>query len=327
MVVGPRVADPVLIKGDWRIDFGMPTQHTLGQSFTAGHSSASSLLDAAGNQADAGQGADAGFDVTVRRVPKWQVFRTTIAPRTQRSNLVLRFPPGRTGVGTMWNWPMPRAAASGTAVSAGGPTRSARGRRRGLQRAVPRRSLGLLKCLFDYGYDCFGPEKEGVGSYAPRYRLWPEPSGRTGDPIVCVSYWEQFGGGEDMWSSLWFPSACSAMAELARWQGLVAEARHYENLRRVADESFRRTFGREVYGKRRARVSVTLLAWTGTGGATITATLTTTWRRSPGESLSLEAARGIFDWLDHGAYLARRRTERGGQAFMISGRSLHLSSP
>ena len=23
---------------------------------------------------------------------------------------------------------------------------------------------------------------------------------------MCVSYWEQFGGGQDMWSSLWYPS-------------------------------------------------------------------------------------------------------------------------
>ena len=28
--------DPILVKGDWRIDFLPPTQHTFGQSFTAG---------------------------------------------------------------------------------------------------------------------------------------------------------------------------------------------------------------------------------------------------------------------------------------------------
>jgi hypothetical protein len=37
------------------------------------------------------------------------------------------------------------------------------------------------------------------------------------------------------------------MAELARWQGLDAEAARYEALRRSADEAFRRTFGREVH--------------------------------------------------------------------------------
>ena len=104
----------------------------------------------------------------------------------------------------------------------------------------------FLRLLFDYSYDHFGPRTDGVAAYTKAAGGGPNRSARIGDPLVCVSYWEQFGGGRDLWSSLWYPSACTAMADLAASQGLAEEARHYTSLRRAADDAFRTTFGREL---------------------------------------------------------------------------------
>lgn len=243
---GAAIADPILVKGDWRLDFGLPTQHTLGQSFAAEKAFRSVRL-ALGNHAGTEAKLIARLLSDGPGGKELGVLRTTLAPRTHRTEVGIELSkpvqPGRYQIeladvesGRKWDgglcwWTDPDARGRGDRAY-NGPFSGDR--------------WALLKQLFNYAYTRFGPEREGVASYAQRYGCGPNKSGRSGDPIVCVSYWEQFGGGKDMWSSLWYPPACSAMAELARWQGLNAESLHYDNLRRQADEAFRRTFGREV---------------------------------------------------------------------------------
>ena len=238
--------DPVLVKGDWRIDFGLPTRHTLGQSFTATVAWRRVQLKL-GNTGH----APAQAVVTLRRDgpagPELTSQKVTLAPHSDREvvGLDLETPvlPGTYYVelsdaesGRKWDgglcwWTDPDTDyTSGDAYN--GPFQGDLWK--------------LLQLLFDYGYESFGPRTHGVAVYDQALGCGPNKSGRIGDPIVCASYWEQFGGGKDMWSSLWYPSACSAMAELARWQGLSDEARHYDTLRQEADTAFRSTFGRDV---------------------------------------------------------------------------------
>ena len=234
------------MKGDWRIDFGLPTRHTLGQSFTATVAWRRVQLKL-GNTGH----APAQAVVTLRRDgpagPELTSQRVTLAPHSDREvvGLDLETPvspgtyyvelsdaeSGRKWDGSLCWWTDPDTDyTSGDAYN--GPFQGDLWK--------------LLQLLFDYGYEFFGPRTHGVAVYDQAMGCGPNKSGRIGDPIVCVSYWEQFGGGKDMWSSLWYPSACSAMAELARWQGLSDEARHYDTLRQDADIAFRSTFGRDV---------------------------------------------------------------------------------
>ncbi|WP_165234495.1 hypothetical protein [Aquisphaera insulae] len=297
-----NVPDPVLIKGDWRLDFGLPTQHRLGQTFTA-RSRFGKVRLALGNRADSA----AKVEVRVRRDgpagAELAVLHAGIPPRTPRAEIEvsLREPasPGRYHAeladvesGRKWDgglcwWTDPDAPATDPADAAwNGPFQGDRWQ--------------MLRLLFDYGYRWFGPEHEGVAAFLPRSGCGLNRSGRTGDPIACVSYWEQYGGGKDLWSSLWYPTACHAMAELARFQGLNAEAVRYDELHRLANESFRRTFGREIdeNGSRRFRY-VACVDWDDDdhdyGHAHYN--LEAIERGIADEG----SARRILDWLDHGA--------------------------
>ncbi len=243
---GARQADPILVKGDWRLDFSLPTRHTLGQSFTA-NTPWRKLRIKLGNTGN----APAQASVTLRRDdPAGDELASRVIPLTAgtaseiiRVELDAELPAGRyhvelsdTQSGRKWDgglcwWTEPETQYSGGAAY-NGPFHGD--------------LWELMQLLFDYGYDRFGPRLHGVAAYDRSLGCGPNKSGRIGDPIVCVSYWEQFGGGKDMWSSLWYSSACSAMAELARWQGLETEARRYEQLRRDADAAFHSTFGREI---------------------------------------------------------------------------------
>lgn len=293
------LVDPVLVQGDWRLDFGLPTQHTLGQLFTAGQRFRTVRI-AVANEAQ----APARAVVTLRRDgPVGAIVATglmTLPSHTPRHEVSLTsetpHEPGRYYVeladsesGRKWDgglgwWTEPDGDyAQGESYT--GPFSGDR--------------WALLKLLFEYAYQRFGPERFGVAAYDRAFGCGPNKSGRAGDPIVCVSYWEQFGGGRDLWASLWYPSACSAMAELARWQDLGEEAEYYDRLRREADDAFGRTFGREMeeHGERFYRY-VACIDWDGVAhdyGHTHY-NLEAVARGIADE----RAARHILDWLDRG---------------------------
>jgi hypothetical protein len=294
------VADPVLVAGDWRLDALPPTRHTLGQSFTAerpfrvvrvalGNHAATSARAVLQVRREGPEGPEVGRTTTVL---------TPHASREEvRVELGTESAPGQYYVeladadsGRKWDgglcwWTEPEGHYNRGEAYNG----TFRGDR-----------WELLKLLFDYGYEWFGPKLHGVAAYDRAFGCGPNKSGRAGDPIVCNSYWEQFGGGRDMWSSLWYSSACSAMAELARWQGLEAEARHYAEMRRAADEAFRRTFGREVEdnGTRHFRY-VAVVDWDG-----VTHDYGHTHYNLEAVARGIaddESAKRVMQWLDQGA--------------------------
>ena len=293
--------DPLLIKGDWRIDFLPPTQHSLGQSFVAHKTWRCVKLKlsntgkaAATVRATVKRDGPAGKELTSCTITLAPLAEPAIVPVTLDAPAepgtyyvqIVDTESGRKWDGSVCWWTDPATTlADGDAFN--GPFHGD--------------FWQLLCLLFEYNYQHFGPQTEGVAAYTQAAGCGPNRSGRIGDPIVCVSYWEQFGGGKDMWSSLWYPSVCTAMAELARWQGLDAEAERYTSLRAAADTAFRATFGRETIENSRAVYRyVAAVDWDGKphdyGHAHYN--LESIARGIASESESQR----ILDWLDHGQF-------------------------
>jgi len=99
--------------------------------------------------------------------------------------------------------------------------------------------IDALQTLFAYMRDHMGAGQQNIIYYRndPQYNIPNHKSGRNG---VCTttSYWEGAGGGYDAFESIWYPAACSAMAELADLLGDSGSAEEYRDLRAQADIAF-----------------------------------------------------------------------------------------
>ncbi len=236
---GADCPDRVLVKGDARLDGGPPTRHRLGQTFTAS-APFRTLRLMLGNLGTAGATAVVSLrpSPSDRAVQEWAV---PLAAHTPAGETTLRLdrglPPGRYFVEVA-------DAASGT-WSAGSiawltnPCVSG-----GCEAAYSGPFTGtlydLLQALMQYTYERFGPILYGVCAYDPSYGYTADHSGRPGGS--SSSFWEGLGGGKDAYASLFYASACQAMAEAARLVDDTGSAGRWEERWQEARQAFGREF-------------------------------------------------------------------------------------
>lgn len=159
-----------------------------------------------------------------------------------------------------------------------------------------------LKLLFDYAYHYTGPERENLSYYQndPEYNIPNYKSGRA-SVGTTNTYWECPGGGYESVTSLWYNTACNAMAEIEELLGHEQEASHYRELRQAADAAYDARYWRafEENGKTFSRY-LGCIDWDGVPhdfGFTYY-NLEAAYRGIPDRDKILQ----ILWWLDRGSY-------------------------
>lgn len=236
----PTSFDYVLSSGDVRLDGQTPTlKHTLGQEFTVQAPFSvvrARLANPSASEANHGKlilrhqyGAEiiaqTSFSLSANTSQEVPLQLTSSLPAGQYFLEVSDDDSGTRyfGPGVGWWTETEGDYSGGNAYS--GPMRCT--------------VLDALQTLFAYMRDYMGAVQNDLTYYQnnSEYNIPNHKSGRNG---VCTttSYWEGAGGGYDTFESIWYPAACSAMAEISDLMGNSESADMYRDLRAQADIAF-----------------------------------------------------------------------------------------
>jgi len=249
--------DFVLAAGDSRLDGSMPDKtYSLGQRFTATQPFQTVYLRLGApvtNQADVYEEkrtVDAEvclYRVQDRALLARQTIELTVGEHDQRVQVALpkQAPPGQYDVRLSdprsgkryfgpciaW-WTDPEAPYGGGAAFFG---------------PLSGDMYDRAKCLFEYLYNYTGARNENLSYYVDDREI-NIPDQRSGRPGVSMqnSYHECLGGGYDAMMGLWYPSACRAMAQLAKMRDDAHAGQHYADLAEKADNAYNGKYWREV---------------------------------------------------------------------------------